>query len=403
MSVLDGVLVVEAATLLAGPMAGGLLGDFGARVIKVELPGRGDPLRDHAPFDQGISLYSKVTNRNKESMTLDLHDERDRAVLRHLLDRADVFITNFRPSTLAAWGLGYEALEPANPRLVMLQVSGFGASGPYRDKPGFARIAEAFAGLTYITGYPDTPPTFSGYPVADGLGAVYGAFGILLALLERERSGRGQLVDLPLYAPILRMMEHLVIGFRELGLVPERQGSLNPVVAPNNIYRSRDGVWVILPASTQTMFERLAHAIGRPDWVDDPRFATNRGRLEQRTELEREIATWIADRGFAEVAAQLTAYDVAWMKVNTIADLCEDPHVVARGDIIDVPDAELGRRLAMQGVVPRLSRTPGTVHRAGPALGEHQEILLREFTGRDHAQAHPPLSSATSPDGEAPE
>lgn len=383
MGVLDGILVVEAATLLAGPMAGGLLGDFGARVIKVELPDRGDPLRDHPPFYQGVSLYSKVTNRNKESITLDLHTEAGRTEMLCLLKQADVFVTNFRPATLEKWGLDYASLESMNPRLVVLQVSGYGNTGPYRDRPGFARIAESFAGLTYMTGYPDAPPTFAGYPVADGLGAVFGAFGLLLALYERESSRRGQLVDLPLYAPILRMMEHLVIGYEELGIVPSREGSHNPVVAPNNIFRTQDDQWIILPISTQTMFQRLATALEHPEWLDDPRYATNAERVLHRDSLEGVIAQWMVHRTADAVAKHLTACDIGWARVNSVADLCKDPHVNARSDIVQVHDPELGRPLSMQGVVPVLSRTPGTIHRAGPRLGEHTAEVLKEFGARE--------------------
>ncbi len=379
MGVLDDIIVVEAATLLAGPMASGLLGDFGARVIKVELPGRGDPLRDHAPFDHQVSLYSKVTNRNKESIVLDLHQEADRMTLRSLLTHADVFVTNFRPASLEHWHLDYGSLQLEFPRLVMLQVSGFGNEGPYRDKPGFARIAEAFAGLTYITGYPDSPPTFTGYPVADGMGAVFGALGVMLALYERQQSQQGQLVDLPLYAPILRMMEHLVIGYEELGMVPERQGSVNPVVAPNNVFQSADHEWVILPVSTQTMFERVAKMVDHLDWIEDPRFHSNAERITHRIELESTIAAWIHARSLSDVAEALDRHDIAWGKVNTMADVCQDPNILARKEIIRVFDPELQRPLAMQGVIPRLTRTPGRVDHPGPALGAHTARILQEF------------------------
>lgn len=393
MGVLDGILVVEAATLLAGPMAGGLLADFGARVIKVELPAGGDPLRDHPPFDEGVSLYSKVTNRNKESVALDLHTATGRADLRSLLEHADVFVTNFRPATLERWQLGYSSLEGINERLVMLQVSGYGNTGPYRDHPGFARIAESFVGLTYMTGYPDGPPTFAGYPVADGLSGVFGAYGVLLGLYERQQSGRGQLVDLPLYAPLLRMMEHLVIGYEELGVVPTRTGSLNPVVAPNSVFVTQDGQWIVLPVSTQTLFRRLAVALDHLEWLDDPRYATNQARVAHRVPLEHSVAQWTAARTYQAVAEHLTAHDIGWSRVNTIEDVCADPHIRARGDIVRVDDAELGRPLAMQGVVPQLSRTPGAVHRAGPRLGEHTASVLHELLGRPESRVCPSSAS----------
>jgi crotonobetainyl-CoA:carnitine CoA-transferase CaiB-like acyl-CoA transferase len=320
-----------------------------------------------------------VTNRNKESLTLDLHKEDDRDVMRQLLGKADVFVTNFRPASLERWGLDYRSLEMRCPRLVMLQVSGFGNEGPYRDRPGFARIAEAFAGLTYITGYPDAPPTFAGYPIADGMAAVFGAFGVMLALREREHSGRGQLIDLPLYAPILRMLEHLVIGYEELGIVPERQGSVNPVVAPNNIYQTRDKIWIILPASTQTMFERVARMVGCPHWLDDPRFRSNADRIQHREELESAIAEWIGQRPFDEVVAALSQYDIAWGKINSMADVCRDPNIRARGEIVQVFDAELNRHLAMQGVIPRLTRTPGQVRWPGPPLGADTQRIMQEL------------------------
>lgn len=379
--VLEGIRVLEAATVLAAPGAAALLGDFGAEVIKVEMPGAGDPVRRYPPFADGQSLGSKVTNRNKYSVTLNLNDARGRDLFRQLVRLSDVVIMNFRRPTLESWGLDYEQLAAIRPDLVMLHLTGYGRTGPKADWPGFARIAEAFAGLTYISGYPDRGPMFAGYAIGDGLGAVYGAWSVMLALYERQRSGRGQLIDLALYEPLMRILDHLYIGYDQTGEIPERVGSINPVVAPSDIYATADGQWVVLPVSTPSMFRRLCEAMGRPDLADAPQFRTNADRVAHRTELDAEIRPFIASKNLNEVLELCRAHAIAAGPVYNVAQVMADPQVQARQDIETVWDPNLGRPVRMQGIMPKLSRTPGRIRWPGREPGQDTERVLGELLG----------------------
>jgi crotonobetainyl-CoA:carnitine CoA-transferase CaiB-like acyl-CoA transferase len=372
---------LDVSTLIAGPLAAGMLGDFGAEVIKVEQPGVGDPVRSYARTQAGVSLYHKVTNRNKRCITLDLHTECGRDILRRLVPLCDVLVTNFRPTTLAGWKIDYEDLRPLNPGLVMLHLSAFGRTGPYRERPGFARIAEAFAGLTEITGEADGPPLFSSFPLADGSAGVYGAYAVLLALLHRQRSGEGQLVDMALYEPIVRMLEDVPAVYGSLGVVRRRQGNRNPGVAPNDLYPARDGRWIVLPVSTQRMFERLADAMGYPELIQDPRFCNNTMRVANRGALDEYVRKFLLTRDADDMVSYLHNCGVAAGTVNSIVDITRDEHIADRKNLISVWDEELQSNILMPNVVPRLEKTPGRVLSAGEGLGASNAYVYGQLLG----------------------
>lgn len=368
--------IVDIATIIAGPLAAGLLADFGAEVLKVELPGKGDGLRALRPHKDGVSLWAKVVNRNKKGITLDMRQPEGAELLKRLVADCDVLIENFRPGTLERWGLGPEVLWSVNPKLTILRVSAYGQDGPYASKPGFARIADAMSGFLSLCGPADDAPIHPGYPIADSVTGLFGALGVLTALLERKENldAPGQVVAVSLFESMFRVLDFLAVEYDQLGEVRQRMGNRNPYAAPGNCYRSRDGEWCTLAASTQRVFERLAVAIGRPDLIDDARFVDNTARLRHADELDTIIGGWFAARDAEEACALLDAQEVTATRVRSIDDLFEDPHVRATGMIVPVADPELGE-LRMQGVVPRFSRTPGAVHRSGPALGaDNQEV-----------------------------
>lgn len=375
---LAGIRVIDAGTVIAAPMVGGLLGDFGAEVIKIEEPHTGDPIRQYPPAHDGQSLLSKVTNRNKKSLGLDLRTARGRDVFMRLVATADVVILNYRPGTIRKWRLDYAHLAKAKPDVVAFYLSGFGSTGPYADRPAFARIAESFAGLTYITGFPDKP-VFSGYAIADGLGGVYGAFSIMLALYHRKVTGRGQMVDLALYEPVMRMMEDMMIVYDVTGAVHERHGNANPVVAPNNMYRTADRKWLALPSSTPSMYTRLCAALDMPGLADDPRFRTNALRVENREALEQALSAAVARYPASDLLRLLHAHEVAACLVNSARDICADPHMWARESLIRVWDENLSRDVTMPGVFPRLSDSPGHVAHPGRECGQDTRAVLREL------------------------
>lgn len=376
-----GMRVLDASTVLAGPLSASLMGDFGAQVIKVEQPGTGDPVRQYPPSKDGQAITSKVTNRNKQSVAIDLHSELGREIFRKLVAQCDAVVVNFRPETLAKWKLDYEDLVKYRSDLVMLHLTGFGRTGPYKDRPGFARIAEAYAGLTYITGFPDGPPMFAGYAVGDGLAGVYGAFSLMLALFERKSSGKGQLIDLALYEPTLRILENLVVTYSVTGKVAERVGNLNKSVAPSDIYKSADGKWIAIPSSTPNMYSRLCRAIGREDLIDDPRFVDNAMRVRNQAALDAELRPAIEQFSGDHLLAVLDNAGVAAGPVNTVSDLVNDEHVWDRESLVRLKDPNLGMELIMQGVFPKLSRTPGSVQFAGREPGQDTVEVLRSILG----------------------
>lgn len=375
---LRGVRILDATTMLAGPYAGGLLADFGADVIKVEDIGEGDPMRHSSPVVDGQHLPSKATNRNKRSIALDLRTTPGQEIFRNLTEQVDVLLTNFRTATLRRWHIDFDDLVDSNPGLIMFHLTAFGRNS---DRPGFARVAEAYAGLTHLTGEPGGPPMFCGFPIADGLSGVHGAFAVMLALFERERTGKGQLVDLALYEPVLRMLEGIVAACSVTGEVPERNGNENRDIAPNSLYETADGGWVVLPVSSPNMWRRFCSALQREELAGDSRFAANVDRVRHRQQLNSIIAPLIRERTIGELLETLAEHGVAAGRVNSMSDILATPELWQDHSLIAVQDPRLDRPVAMPGVVPRMSRSPGAVHSVGPEAGEHSQQVLRDVLG----------------------
>jgi formyl-CoA transferase len=370
---LSGLKVLELGQLIAGPFAGKTLADFGAEVIKVEPP-EGDPLRQWRLLHEGESVWWQVQSRNKQSITLDLRQEADRAIARALAAEADVLIENFRPGLMDSWGLGYEALAAANPRLIMLSISGYGQTGPYRDLPGFAVVAEAMGGLRHLMGEPGRAPVRAGVSLGDTLAALHGVIGVLLALQARVRSGRGQWVDVALYESVFNCMESLLPEYSAFGAVREPAGSALPGIAPSNAYRCADGQ-VVIGGNGDSIFKRLMSAIDREDLGQDPTLAGNAGRAARADELDAAITTWTVQRPVAEVLATLQAARVPVGRIYTARDIAEDPHYRARG-MIQALTTAAGLQLEVPGIVPKLSDTPGAIRHPAPRLGEHNAQVL---------------------------
>jgi formyl-CoA transferase len=378
---LDDVRVIEIGQLLAGPFCGQLLGDFGAEVIKLEDPGRGDPMRQWGrEKPHGKSLWWPVVARNKKSVTCNLRTPEGQDLVRRLVARADVLLENFRPGTLERWGLSPEELWEINPRLVVTRVTGFGQSGPYAPRAGYGSIGEAMGGIRYVTGEPDRPPSRAGISLGDSLAATYAALGTLVALHHRDRSGRGQVVDSAIYEAVLAMMESLVPEWQVAGYQRERTGAVLPNVSPSNVYPTADGETVLIAANQDTVFRRLAAAMGRPELADDERYATHGARGTSMAELDELIARWTAERKADELLELLAAEGVPAGRTYRARDMLADPHFAARESIVRVPHPEFGE-LAMQNVFPRLSATPGRVRHAGPELGEHNDDVYRGLLG----------------------
>jgi crotonobetainyl-CoA:carnitine CoA-transferase CaiB-like acyl-CoA transferase len=377
---LSGLRILDIATLVAGPLASGLLADLGADVIKIEKPGAGDALRALTPHKDGVPLWWKVTNRNKRCVTLDLRLPEAKAVLARLLADRDVLIENFRPGTLDAWGISGEWLRAINPRLTILRMTGFGQTGPRRRRPGFARVFEAMSGFTQICGEEGGPPLHLGYPISDAVGGLFGALGVLSALyrLHAEPASGGQEIDCAITEAMLRVLEFTVIEHDQLGVVRTRSGSRSQYAAPGNVYRTRDGKWASIAASTQVIFERFCRALDLGDLLRDARFADNASRVAHREQLDRIVANVIARHTLAELGQKLHADDVGFSPIQDAADIAADPHFMARDTIVTVSDTELGD-VRMQGVVPRFSETPGSVRHAGPALGADSEAIYRSL------------------------
>jgi crotonobetainyl-CoA:carnitine CoA-transferase CaiB-like acyl-CoA transferase len=372
---LDGLRVLDLATFVAAPFCCTLLGEFGAEVIKVEQPERGDDLRRlGTPAQPGLSYWWLVESRNKKSITCNLRDPAGQALVKRLAADADVLAENFRPGTMERWGLGWDELRAVNRRLVMVRISAFGQTGPYRERPGFGRIAAAMGGLSYLSGYPDRPPVTPGTPtVPDYLAGAVAAFGALVALEHRQRAGEGQVVDVGLYEPMLRMLDELIPVHAATGYVRERIGSGTEYVVPHNHYRARDGRWLAIACTNDRMFERLAAAMHRPELAVE--FPSMAARLERRADLDAIVQTWVGAADARDVLAQLDAAEVPCGPVASARDLFEDPHVRARENIVTVP-SPLGGSLAMVGIVPRLTASPGTVESTGPvAVGAHNEEI----------------------------
>lgn len=386
---LTGVRVLELGTLIAGPFCGKTLGDFGAEVIKIEPPGEGDPLRRWRRMRNGTSLWWHVQSRNKKSITLDLRKPEGQAVVRRLVESADIMVENFRPGALERWNLGWDVLSKVNPKLVLVRISGYGQSGPYRERPGFAAIAEAFGGLRHVTGYPDRAPVRPNLSVGDSIASLHGVIGALLGLLQAKNSGVGQVIDVSLFESVFNLTESMMPEYDAEGLVRERSGSSLPGIAPSNAYPCKGGALVLIAANADSLFKRLMTAVGREDLRDDPALARNEGRAAQMARIDDAIGAWTLQRSQEEVLAAMQAAEVPAGTIYTIADIASDPHYKAREAIVNVTAGD-GEPLRMPGVFPVLSATPGAIRHPAPALGEHTDEVLRAagYTAEELAALH---------------
>ncbi|MFD1657369.1 CaiB/BaiF CoA transferase family protein [Streptomyces caeni] len=376
---LTGLRVLDLATLFAGPLAATLLGDFGAEVIKIEHPSRPDPSRGHGPAKNGVGLWWKLLGRNKRAMTLDLSKPGGRTTLLRLAAGADAVIENFRPGTLEKWGLGWEELSAANPRLVLARVTAFGQFGPYAHRPGFGTLAEAMSGFAAITGEPDAPPTLPPFGLADSIAGLATAYAVMTALAARDRTGAGQVVDMAIIEPILMVLGPQATWYDQLGHVQPRTGNRSQNNAPRNTYRTADGHWVAVSTSAQSVAERVMRLVGRPDLADEPWFATGTGRARHADVLDAAVGGWIARRTRAEVLEVFDKAEAAVAPVQDVRDVMTDPQYTALETITTIPDdPELGR-LRMQNVLFRLSATPGTIRWAGRPHSADTDAVLTEL------------------------
>jgi len=373
---LAGLKVVELGTLIAGPFCTRIVGEFGAEVIKVESPDGGDPLRKWRKLHEGTSLWWAVQARNKQSVTANLKHPEGREFVRRLIADADILVENFRPGVLEKLGLGWETLKADNPGLVMVRLSGFGQTGPYKDQPGFGAVGESMGGLRYITGFPDRPPVRTGISIGDSIAALWGAIGALMALRHKEvNGGAGQVVDVALYEAVFAMMESMVPEFDVFGFVRERTGNIMPGITPSSTHTTRDGKHVTIGANGDAIFKRFMLAIGRPDLADDPTLADNAGRDARRDELYGLIDAWCAEHDEAEVLATLAAAEVPSSRIYSAADMFADPQFIAR-QMFETARLADGKEFRMPGIVPKLSDTPGGTEWIGPALGAHTDAVL---------------------------
>ncbi|MPZ61005.1 MAG: CoA transferase [Propionibacteriales bacterium] len=378
---LGDIRVIELGQLLAGPFCGQLLGDFGAEVIKLEEPERGDPMRHWGrEKPHGMSLWWPVVARNKKSVTCNLRMPEGQDLVRRLVADADVLLENFRPGTLERWGLGAEELWKINPRLVVTRVTGFGQTGPYAPRAGYGSIGEAMGGIRYVTGEPDRPPSRTGISLGDSLAATFACVGTLVALHHRERTGRGQVVDSAIYESVLALMESLIPEWQLAGYQRERTGSVLPNVAPSNVYPTVDGEAILVAANQDTVFRRLTDLMGRPELADDERFATHGARGADAEQLDEIIARWTAQHEADELLELLADGGVPAGRIFRPKDMLADPHFAARQAIVKVAHPQFDD-LAMQGVFPRLSETPGRVRHPGPDLGDHNDDVYRGLLG----------------------
>ena len=375
---LAGLKVLELGQLIAGPFAAKTLADFGADVLKVEPPGSGDPLRRWRMLKDGTSVWWQVQSRNKRSLALDLRTPDGQSIVRRLAAEADVLIENFRPGAMEAWGLAPDDLVAANPRLIVLRVSGYGQTGPYRDRPGFGVVAEAMGGLRHLTGEPGRVPVRVGVSIGDTLAALHGVIGILLALEHRHASGRGQVVDVALYEAVFNCTESLLPEYSAFGAVREPAGSALPGIAPTNAYRCADGGYALVAGNGDSIFRRLMALIGRDHLGADPSLADNAGRAARAAELDEAIGAWTATRTVEEVLRRLEGASVPAGRIYTAADIAADAHYRARG-MLDEITMDDGSTLTVPGIVPKLSATPGRHRRNAPALGQDSEQVLREL------------------------
>ncbi len=375
---LNGLRVVELGQLIAGPFAAKTLADFGADVVKIETPKTGDPLRKWRLLKDGTSVWWQVQSRNKRSLALDLKEKEAQDIVRQLAKDADVLIENFRPGAMEGWGLGPDALLAINPRLIMLRISGYGQTGPYRDKPGFGVVAEAMSGLRHLTAEPGRVPVRVGVSIGDTLASLHGVIGILMALHEREKSGQGQVIDVALYEAVFNCMESLLPEYSAFGAVREAAGSALPGIAPSNAYRCQDDGYVLIAGNGDSIFKRLMHTMGRDDLGNDPTLGDNAGRVKRVAEIDAAIGEWAAQLSVAQVLEALDTADVPAGRIYSVADIAADPHYQARGMIQQV-HMDDGTSLAVPGIIPKLSRTPGSHRRNAPTIGQDTDAVLNEM------------------------
>jgi formyl-CoA transferase len=380
---LAGIKVIELGQLIAGPFCGKLLAEFGAEVIKIEPPGVGDPLRTWRQLHNGTSLWWYVQSRNKKSVTVNLRVPEGQEIIRKLASDADIVIENFRPGALEKWNIGWEQLCALNPKLIMVRLSGYGQSGPYRDRPGFGMIGEAFGGIRYITGHPDRQPVRVGVSLGDAVAAMYGAIGALMALHQRGASGKGQVVDVALYEAVFSLMESMLPEYGMTGFVRERSGGSLPGIVPSNSYTTKDGKYVVIGANGDSIFKRFMNAIGCDDLANDPTLASNDGRVKRVDELEKVIGDWCAAHDLDHVLKVLDQADVPSSNIYSIADIVRDTHYRAR-DMIQEFSLGASDKILVPGIVPKLADTPGATRWLGPKLGEHTAEVLQRL-GYDEA------------------
>ena len=375
---LAGVKVLELGSLIAGPFCAKTLADFGAEVIKIEPPGEGDPLRRWRRLRNGVSLWWQVQSRNKRSVSCDLRRAEGQEIVRRLAARSHIAIENFRPGALEKWNLGWDELSRENPKLVLVRISGYGQSGPYRERPGFAAIAEALGGLRYVTGFPDRPPVRPNLSIGDTIASLHGVIGALLALYHIKNGGKGQLIDVALYESVFNCMESLLPEYDAHGYVRERSGSALPGIAPSNLYPCKDGSYVLIAGNADSLYRRLMSAIGREDLRDDPALGRNDGRAAQMARIDAAISEWTQERNQDDVLEIMQKAQVPAGRIYSAADIAADPHFAARGMIQEVLAGD-GEPLKVPGIVPKLSVTPGAIRSPAPKLGEHTDEVLKEI------------------------
>ena len=377
--ILSGIRVLELGQLIAGPFAAKTLADFGAEIIKVESPQEGDPLRKWRMIHEGTSVWWQAQSRNKQSICIDLRVKEGQEIVRRLAKEADVLIENFRPGTMEKWGMGWDELHTLNPKLIMLRVSGYGQDGPRRDEPGFAAIAEATAGLRYITGHPGEVPARAGLSLGDTIAGLHGALGVLLALYERDaRGAEGQMIDVALYEAVFNLTESLLPEYHVFGAVRQPAGGALPGIAPSNAYPCSDGQYVLIAANGDSLFKRLMELIGRADLANDPDLARNDGRAKRAEEIDQIIGDWSKQRTLEDILRALQSIAVPAGRIYTAKDIAEDPHYRARG-VIQTVESAGGLKVEMPGVVPKLSNNPGAIRHRAPTLGEHTDIILQSL------------------------
>jgi crotonobetainyl-CoA:carnitine CoA-transferase CaiB-like acyl-CoA transferase len=381
---LAGYRVLEIGSTVAGPFCGRMLADFGAEVIKVE-PAEGDPVRTMGKQFEGQSLYAASIFRNKKLVSIDLHSAEGRALIRDLAVKCDVIVENFKPGSLEKWGLGWDDLSKLNPRLVMVRISGFGQDGPYSSRPGYGVVCEAVSGLRHLTGDPDRAPSRVGVSMTDYIAGLHGAYGAVMALMVRDKTGRGQFIDAALYECAFNFMEAWIPAYDKLGFVPNRTGARLIGSTPNNLYPTADGTYIHITAMADNLFRRLVVAMGQPELAQDPRFAEHMSRNEHHVALDEIIGNWTGRHTLADLEAALHKVSVPATRIFTVEDIFNDPHYRARHSIVHAPAQHMGS-VAMAGIVPRLSETPGAVRHAGRDIGQDSRDVLREVLGLDEAR-----------------